>query len=256
MHFRPLFSGENLGGYVPRRHFVGSLGQELSGNEIRALLMFVHATPQDVGLSESSYNAVGDEVLLKLEDQKKLPVDYSDHLVVMHYDQTRNRIWRDYCIQHLGTVYSRIPEQKRPVVRQLYMDALKPKSDFAGTALLSMRRSIAAPDMDKALVAEEAMKVASSDAYTDAERRSALLVAAEFNHSDALRLARKIVGSDHTAPFRASAMATLGMVGDDSDIPRLKKYTQSSDFRFRSASAAALKKLTRRNAEELAAADQ
>jgi hypothetical protein len=242
-HLQSLLGWQNAGGYVPRRRLVESLGQNLSADEIRALVMFLYAKPAQIGLTENDYNAVGDVVLLKLEDQKQLPADYTDHLVVMFYDQSRNHTWRDYCIQHLGTVYQRTPEEKRPVIRQLYLDALEPGSSFAGTTLLSMKRSAGTADLPKEFVAEKAMAVASSDAFGDAERLSALHVAAEFNHPAALGLARQIVSSKHTTVFRSAALAAIGMKGNETDKPLLEKYVKSSDIRLRAAAAEALKKL-------------
>lgn len=244
-HLHPLFGWGSTAGYVPRRRLVESLGQELSGDEIRVLFMFIHAKPEQVGLTESDYNAVGDVVLLKLEDQKQLPADYTDHLAVLFYDQSRNHTWRDYCIQHLGTVYQRAPQDKRPAIRQLYLDTLEPGSDFAGTTLLSMKRSADTPDLPKEFVAEKAMTVASSDAFGDAERLSALHVAAEFNHPDAVKLARQVVSSKHTALFRSASLAVIGMAGDETDQPLLEKYVKSSDIRLRVAAAEASKKLNR-----------
>ncbi len=97
----PLFGWKNIGGYVPRRRMVESLGDNLSADEVRALLMFARSKPDEVGLSEGDFNGVGDVVLLKLEEQKNLHPDYTDHLVVMFYDESLNSMWRDYSIQHL-----------------------------------------------------------------------------------------------------------------------------------------------------------
>ncbi|MGE4489991.1 MAG: HEAT repeat domain-containing protein, partial [Kiritimatiellales bacterium] len=226
---------------------VEALGRDLSADEVRSLIMFIHARPEQVGLTENDYNAVGDVVLLKLEDQKQLPADYSDHLVVMFHDQSLNPTWRDYCIQHLGTVCPRVALEKQPVIRQLYLDALEPGSRFAGTTLLSMKRSAGTPGLTKEFVAEKAMAVASSDAYGDAERLSALHVAAEFNDPNAVQLARQIAGSKHTALFRSASLAVLGMAGDETDRPLLEKYVKSSDIRLRVAAAEALKKLAVRD---------
>lgn len=63
-HLQPLLGWQNSGGYVPRRRLVESLGQNLSADEIRSLVMFLYAKPHQVGLAESDYNAVGDVVLV------------------------------------------------------------------------------------------------------------------------------------------------------------------------------------------------
>ncbi len=248
-HLYSLFGWKNIGGYVPRRRMVESLGDNLSADEVRALLLFARSKPDKVGLTESDFNGVGDVVLLKLEEQKQLPADYTDHLVVMFYDESLNAIWRDYCIQHLGTVYPRAPVEKRPVIRQLYEDALKPGSSFAGTTLLSMKRSAGTSDLSEGFVADRAFEVASSSAYGDAERLSALHVVAEFNHSEAIDLAREIAVSKRSATFRMASLAVIGMCGDESDQALLEKHSKSSDIRLRTAATEALKRLAPEHTE-------
>ncbi len=245
VHLYPLFGWEDIGGYVPRRSFVEAIDHVLSAEEVRALLMFVRSKPADVGLSDEDFNGVGDVVLLKLEEQKSLYPEYTDHLAVMFYDESLNSTWRDYCIQHIGTVYPRTPADKHPVIRQLYEDALAPGSKFAGTTMLSMKRSAGTPDMPEAFVADRAFEVASSTAYGDAERLSALHVAATFQHPEATDLAREIAVSNRSAIFRAASIAVIGLTGDASDQPLLQKYVKSSDIRLRVASAEALKNLNR-----------
>ncbi len=245
-HLHSLFGWKNIGGYVPRRRMMESLGDTLSTDEVRALLMFARSKPDEVGLSEDDFNGVGDVVLLKLEEQKNIHPDYTDHLVVMFYDESLNSMWRDYCIQHLGTVYKETPSDKQPVIRQLYSDALEPGSSFAGTAILSMKRSVGTSGLPEQDVAEKATKVAKSKQYSDAERLSALAVAAEFNHPDAVGLAREIVVSKRSATFRMASLAVIGMCGDESDQALLEKYSTSSDIRLRTAASEALKNLNRK----------
>jgi len=243
VHLYPLFGWKDIGGYVPRRRFVEALDHKLSADEVRSMLMFARSKPEEVGLSDDDFNGVGDVVLLKLEEQKQLPVDYTDHLVVMFYDESLNPQWRDYCIQHIGTVYQRTPVEKRPVIRQLYEDAIKAGSTFAGTTMLSMKRNAGTSDLPESFVAECAFEVASSDSFDDAERLSALHVAATFNHPEAIDLAREVAVSKRSAAFRAASLAVIGLTGDASDQPLLEKYVKSSDIRLRVASAEALKRL-------------
>jgi hypothetical protein len=244
-HLHPLFGWKNIGGYVPRRRMVESLGDNLFADEVRALILFARSKPSEVGLSKDDFNGVGDVVLLKLEGQKQLPADYSDHLVVMFYDESRNPQWRDYCIQHLGTVYPRTSVEKHPVIRQLYEDAIKPGSTFAGTALLSMKRSPEGSELSNVLVAGKAMTVADSTQHNDAERLSALHVAAEFNHPKAIDLAREIAVSTRSATFRMASLAVIGQRGNESDLALLEKHSKSSDIRLRTAATEALKNLSR-----------
>ena len=247
----PVLGIQSRESYVSRRRLLESLGDALSANEIRALYMFLHAAPEQVGLSRSDYNGVGDVLLLKIEDQKILPEDYSDHLVFMFLDETRDKTWRDYCLQHLGTVYRRMPEEKRPIIKQTYLDALEPGSIYAGTALISMRRSAGEPDLPPAFIVEKAFEVASSGSYDDAERLTGLHVAAEFNHPEAVKLAREIVSSQHSASFRSAALAVIGSHGEQSDLALLERYVKSSDIRIRTAANAAMQKLLAENNKDL-----
>lgn len=247
LRLHPLFGWKDIGGYVPRRRMVEALGNDLSDADIRALLAFVRSMPEAVGLDESGFNGVGDVVLLKLEEQPQLPSDFADHLVAMFYDEVLNAIWRDYCIQHLGTVYQCVPKEKRSLIRQLYQDALEPGSTFAGTTLISMKRSIGTPDMPINFVAEQAMAVASSDAFADAERLTALNIAAYFRHPEAVGFARQIIDSrESAAMFRAAAIAVLGKHGQPSDTSILQSYLNSSDIRLRVSAKNALDTLQER----------
>ena len=73
-----------------------------------------------------------------------------------------------------------------------------------------------------------------------------MLTAAELGNHEMLVLARRIVGSEKSTHFRMSSMATIGMLGDNSDLPILEQYTSSSDMRLRIASREAVRKINAR----------
>lgn len=242
VHLRSIFGLDGSAGYVQRKRIVESLGKDLSPQEIDALYAYLYFKSGEVGLGQNGYDALGDVIMLKLEEQMPLPPDYTDHLVLIYADKSRSGNWRDYCIQHLGTTYARTAPEKQPAIRQLFMGTIGREPEMAGTTLLAMKNA----GMEQALVSELAMTVASGSKYPDSSRLSSLHVAADANHPEALPLARTVAVSKQTVHFRMAAMAVIGKLGDRSDLPMLTKYTNSSDIRLRESSKTALRTINDR----------
>lgn len=251
LHFLFGWGGQD-GGYQKRVRLVRQLPRDLSFNEVSALVEFLYMQPDQVGLTEQDYNGVGDAVMEKIESQQQMHPDYTDHLVLIYYDEAYSEMWRDYCLQHVGSAYRRVAQWKRPVLRQLYDDATASGSVMAGTALLAMRNSVGGGGISSGDVRSSALAVADDPAFRDSSRLTAMLVASELGSPEALELAREIVDSRGlTAHFRVAAIASIGMQGNSADLELLQKYAQSSDFRFRMAAEAALKKLQGRMAAQM-----
>lgn len=242
IHLRPVFGLGDYAGYVQRKRIIQSLGKNLSSEEINALFAYLYFKPNEVGLDQNGYDALGDVIMLKLEEQVPFPSAYTDHLVSVYNDTTRSSNWRDYCIQHLGTTYVHASLEQQPAIRQLFMDVIEQEPEIAGTVLLAMKNA----DMEPSLVSDQAMMVASGSKYPDASRLSALHVAADVKHPEALPLARTIADSNQTVHFRMAAMAVIGKLGDSSDIQLLLQYVNSSDIRLRESSKAALRNINDR----------
>ncbi len=71
-------------------------------------------------------------------------------------------------------------------------------------------------------------------------------MAAELGNQEMLSMARDIIISREPVQFRMAAMATLGILGDASDLSLLEKHTASPDMRLRTASRSAIKKINSR----------
>lgn len=101
-----LFGWGDAGMYQQRNRMLDDLGRDLSVTEVDALMAFLYMQPHEVGLSEIDFNATGDKVMETIENQLSLNPDYTDHLVVIFYDQSYNEVWRNYCLQHMGSSYT------------------------------------------------------------------------------------------------------------------------------------------------------
>lgn len=241
-----LFSG-NQCGYIARCRFVKSLGTSLSDAEIASMLLFITSTPEAVGMNRGHFNSVGDKVINKLEEQVSVPPVLIDHLMAMFYDESGDYTWRDYCVQHLGSIYSTsAADGKREAILQLFKDAAHPDVGMAGTAALALKNNVGQEGISSELAAQSAATVALDETQDDADRLTAMLTAAELGNREMLTLALRVVESKNSIHFRMSSMATIGILGDTSDLPTLEKYTSSPDMRLRIASQAAVKKINMR----------
>jgi hypothetical protein len=243
LKLRMLFDGAKSS-YPMRCRLVKALGTSLPDTEVSALLLFITSTPEAVGMSRGHFNSVADKVLNKLEEQENVPSVLIDDLMGMFYDESGDYTWRDYCVQHLGSLYSTpVADGKREAIRRVFEDAAQPGSKMAGTAALALKNNVGKEGISPELAAQLAATVALDENQDDADRLTAMLTAAELGNQEMLTLARRIIGSKNSIHFRMSSMATIGMLGNASDLPTLEKYINSSDMRLRLAAQGAVKKI-------------
>ncbi|MDF7802125.1 hypothetical protein P4C99_21820 [Pontiellaceae bacterium B1224] len=208
----PLFLHESS--YLVRCRFVLDLKSDLPDDEVAALLQFISASPEEVGLSLSHFKSVADKVINALERQKTVPPALVDALMTMFRDEARDHTWRDYCIQHLGSIYANDAAiGKREQILQVWDEAMQPEVRMSGTVVLALQLNIGQEGISKAYAAGKGAEVAVDENQSDASRLTAIQVAAELGNRDMLPLAREIVPSgEYSVPFRMSSMAAIGML--------------------------------------------
>lgn len=241
---RPLFSESS---YQERCRLVKGLNNDLQQAEVDALLLFISCAAEQVGLSRDQFNSIGDKVVNKLEEQENVPPVLIDMLISMFSDDAENFTWRDYCVQHLGTLCANDAALgKRAAILKTLNAALKPETHMAGTAILALQKNIGNDGISRRMVNNKAKRVALDEKQDEASRLTAMLVAAELGNREMLPLAREIIDSREPVQFRMAAMATLGMLGTPSDLSLLEQHTSSPDMRLRTASRSAIKKINTR----------
>jgi len=236
--------------YLKQAQQLDQLSKQLTSSEIDALLLFTASFPQDVGLNEKYYNAVGDLVLCTLETQETLPHLLPHYLVTIFYDSNRNAIWRDYCLQHLGAIYPRLSLKEQNILETLFLQSVKKGDEMAGTAAIALANNFKnGIHIQKTIPALFALT--HNQKSDDSNRLTAMLILAEQNEKKILPLIKQVIPSrNYSVHFRMSAIASLGMLGNPNDIALLKKYTTESDLRLRTASKAAIKKIKQRTSHE------
>lgn len=242
--------------YKDRRAALLQLTRRLSKDDVTALRAFLSAKGVEKGISPLEFNAVKNDVLDVLLRQDVVPEALGAQLAEMYRDKAHDDIWRDYCIQYLGTYYDiRWPagakaetDPERKDVEAAYWEALaETDKTFAGTALLGIERlSRARPEIGSTNVADVAVSLATNEGCIEANRITAFRVAALMNRKDVLPSARVTAQTGATGPLRMAAIATIGDLGDAADREFLQSFAAGSEKRVTVIAAAALKRLDAR----------
>ena len=246
----PESMGVLLGGHgeglIARQDFLKSI-QSLSEGEAQAMLFFLQTSPDEANLPADELNAVKNEVVNVLKRQMGDPGLLIRQLLAL-YAVSQDEVWRDYCVQHAGTLVERADSVAREDIMALLWNAADQKSGcLAGTALIALVNNRDASAVGGSRVADKALAVAQDETYGEGSRITALQIGAKLDDRRMLIPARAIAASSGSVPLRVSAIATLGALGEASDLPLLEKYAVSSDIRLHHAASTALSR-SKRNA--------
>lgn len=207
---------------------------------------FLGRKDSDDPLPPEQLNALKNNVAEALLRLKPPPDDFGSRLIEMYEDGTQDIVWRDYCIQFLGSWYSmnRDSDERHRVAETLW-DAANRNWSIAGTALLSLKRAGPGPGIDHDAVGRRACELALDTEANENARVTALQVAADLGADDALDIAVAVLDSKkkESAMLRVSALAALGTLGGEESIPVLQPFCRNPDIRLRSAANAAVKRI-------------
>ena len=237
--------------FEQRQRVIRGLAENLSLRDEEALVRFLYLGEDAVGLRAGELNALKNEIVNVLKRDAKIRRRLAESLLELWgRGGGVDEVWRNYCLQHLATLYWQVDETVRERIHQAWWAAVEEREGTtAGTALLGMARNLRGESGESVQVAERAAAIAGDEGYSDAARITALQVAAKLGNRKVLEVARRIVeGGGYRVPLKVSAVAVLGMLGDAGDAERLRGLRASSDRRLRKAAEAALERLRGRNA--------
>ena len=239
-----ILDGSGNTPYVQRIKAVHQLGRELPKEQIDAIYVFLHRKLNEEKLPSLEFNAIKNELVIAVMQQRNYPAELANNLIEMYYDKSFDKCWRDYCVQFLGQWYPKInSDSERERTRKLFYDALVEKDGIAGTSLIAMSRLTEYPGLDRERVSDEAVKLVLDGKSADIVKISALQVAANLKNKNIIPAARNILRDSKNVPLMMSAMAALGTMGlETEDRTVLEKFRASTDVRLRSAAKSALKK--------------
>jgi len=106
----------------------------------------------------------------------ELPDGVVGDLARMSASTDEDEVWRDYCLQFLGSALERtdgVTDADRALARETLVEALaSTNATFAGTALRALHRG----DPSDPLVASNALRIARDPSYPSSSRTTALLI--------------------------------------------------------------------------------
>jgi hypothetical protein len=106
----------------------------------------------------------------------ELPDGVVSDLARMFASTDEDEVWRDYCLQFLGSALERedgVTDEDRALARETLVEALaSTNATFAGTALRALHRG----DPADPLVASNALRIARDPSYPSSSRTAALLI--------------------------------------------------------------------------------
>ena len=234
--------------YDTRIRAIAKLGRNLPSDDFFALQNFLEKKPKDDPASSSQLDAIKNDVAAKLLACTHWPDGFSSRFLAMTAAPDVGLVWQNYTIQFLDSLWVR--EKESAMRRQIFDTLIKATNDtritIPGTALLTLSRLPREAGLGPHQLGGLAMRVIEDKAIPWQDKITALHVAADAGDGRAIVCARAWA-ADKAQPImlRMASFAVIGKRGDASDRPLLQRYEQSGEFRLRTASRAALKKLSR-----------
>lgn len=233
-------------GHIARTKALKQLGMDLSSEELAALYLLLDRKNHEDGLKPGQLNALKDAAVGLLEKQNTPPPELAHNLIAMYHDMRHDVVWRDYCIQHLGTFYRKIPvaADQAAAHRLFWSGTGEQAGTFAGTSLIALTSNADLTGGGQQ-IATKAVQISTDTTWSEASRVTSLQIAANLGDDRILPMARQIVGTDASTHLRMSALAAIGTLGTEADRPLLEKYAASTDTRLRASAMSALGRLRR-----------
>lgn len=240
----------NAHSYDERHRATYRLGRALAEEELAGLLAFLERTPARDTIGEGELRALKNNVADALIAQNRLPGGLLETFLRIAGDATQDIVWREYLLQKLPDLALRRPDAE---ARTSATDFLRGQTEstgyiLAGTAIIALERlgrldpSLIGPDE----IGRRASVILQNPDQADACKIAALqvlgLVDAEAGRREALAA---LADAARPIMLKVSALATLGACGQATDIRVVEGYSDSPDYRLRTAARAAAVKLSK-----------
>jgi hypothetical protein len=234
---------------------IHSLSKTLKKEELSALYNFLSETHEED--KDQRGHVIKNDLLDALCGQTQTPKDLGNLLGDLYHDQSQNVVIRDYAIQHVAALYERLddsswaePEIKtqRGELQNLLWQAVdETDSSIGGTALLALSRlSERHGEIDEPRIETEALAMAQDTSTGELSRMTAFQVCGRAHLQAAIPLLVDEAKSESDVSLRISAIGSLGLVGQRSEVALLQNIVQEGNPRFKPSALLALKRVQSR----------
>ena len=150
----------------------------------------------------------------------------------------------DYCVQHVGAMVNGLDDATRRRVRGVLVKAARQtKLPYAGTALYSLAEDRRATPVQEGELKRLTLALCKPG-VNNVARIAAIQLAGQRGYAEALPLLREALsGQRRDAVLDMVSIGTLGLLGDESDIPLLESVLQRNRRRYEAAANAAIKRI-------------
>ncbi|MDR1816838.1 MAG: hypothetical protein LBR07_01350 [Puniceicoccales bacterium] len=242
-----------------------TLGRSLPAADFFTLQRFLEKPPANDVLPAAQLDSLKNDVAVKLLACEHLPDDFSRRFIAMASNDALGPVWQNYTLQLLDSLWLRDerPETRHEIIKTLTAATCDTRPTISGVALLTLSRLVEKecastgnaspigaspqPVPSRSELGALALAVLQRKEAPSQDKVTALAVASECGDTCApavLSLARKWA-SNKTLPGmqRITAFSVLGRHGDTRDLPILETERNSTDFRLKKASRAAIIKI-------------
>mgnify|MGYP003808047495 CR=1 FL=1 len=261
-HIRVLVGlDENKQDYNSRMDALKKLTRNIETKDVNALLLFLDLPYEEqVEITARAYNGVKNDVLSVLLQQDASPDNLGPQLVTMYRDKNHDDIWRDYCIQYIGPYYEKkwpVPykeeeniekDSEQQELQDVYWEAItETDGTIAGTALIGLESiSRKRKEFDREEIGDTAVELARDEQYSEPTRITAFRICGMMDKKEVLPSARITAQIAETTELRRAAIATIGDLGDETDLDLIESMTGSDNERIKKAADSARKRLIER----------
>lgn len=236
--------------YAERYRFTYRLGTRLTPSDRETLETFLARKPESKSLSISELAAIKNNVADALIAQEEIPESLAGLFFSMFADATQGDLWHGYIVQKIPELAQRLksPVEVRRAVEFLWSQ-LRVGGRFPTEAALGLGRlQEARPDLiAKEEIAERFRDHLASTETTQESKRVVVQLLAKYDATAAANEARRfLVAAESGTMLKASAIATLGLVGSKDDRRLVEPYLTSVDIRLSEAAKTTLKRLQQR----------
>ena len=231
--------------------------RDLEKADIAALMAYLRS--RDDAMRVERVAALKNDVMNLLRDQDPPVEGLAETLIVMfegrgistHNSSTPNSPTHphppavlDYCVQHLGAMVNGLDDAPRRRVRGVLVKAARQtKLPYAGTALYSLAEDRRATPAQEGELKRLTLALCRPEADGVA-RVAAIQLAGQRGYAEALPILRETLSApSRDAVLDMVCIGTLGLLGDESDIPLLESVLQRNRRRYEAAANAAIKRI-------------
>ena len=233
--------------YSERLALVHRLPGNLSAEQLARCREFLEHPLSGQSLPDLEFNGLKNELVFALMRQREGLVELSEALVRMVLSPETDETWRDYCVQFLGKCYPQVSDElSREAMSEALWEVLRicRSGRAAGSAarqLMMLSRSF--PEFPEDKVASASLEALQDPGCSEESQTALLQVCGTLGEHGALSMARSIAERATVPVLRASAIAAIGMLGDDSDLGLLQRLAASGDARVAVPARAAMERI-------------